>query len=380
MAIYLDCAATTPLDPRVQEEVFAFLAVEFGNAGSRTHAYGERARSAVERARNQVAALVGAARSEVVFTSGATESNNLAILGLAEYGRQTGKTHLVSTEIEHPAVLEPLRALEARGFTLTLVPPERSGRVAVESVLAAVRESTLLISVMQLNNETGIRQPIAELAEALAGHPAYFHVDAAQGYGKESDVLRSPRIDLMSISGHKLYAPKGVGALITRRRGQERVPLTPLMFGGGQELGLRPGTLPVALIVGLGKASELALQEEAERAAQCQRFRERLLQALQPLEPILHGDQAHAAPQILNLSFPGLLGEDVVECLREQVALSHGAACSSQSRTCSPVLTAMGLPEAQLEGAVRLSWCHMTPEPNTDSLVRALERARKDYC
>lgn len=380
MAIYLDCAATTPLDPRVQEEVFAFLAVEFGNAGSRTHGYGERARSAVERARNQVAALVGAARSEVVFTSGATESNNLAILGLAEYGRQTGKMHLVSTAIEHPAVLEPLRALEARGFTLTLVPPERSGRVAAESVLAAVRESTLLISVMQLNNETGIRQPIAELAEALAEHPAYFHVDAAQGYGKESAVLRSPRIDLMSVSGHKLYAPKGVGALITRRRGQKRVPLTPLMFGGGQELGLRPGTLPVALIVGLGKASELALQEEAERAAQCQRFRTRLLEALRPLGPILHGDQMHAAPQILNLSFPGLLGEDVVECLREQVALSNGAACSSQSRTCSPVLTAMGLPEAQLAGAVRLSWCHMTPEPDTDSLVRALERARKDYC
>lgn len=375
MSVYLDCAATTPLDPRVQQEVFTYLEIEFGNAGSRTHSYGERARSAVESARNHVAALVGASRGEVIFTSGATESNNLAILGLAEHGRRVGKMHLVSTQIEHPSVLEPLRALTERGFTLTLVPPEPSGRVSAAAVLGAVRDDTLLVSVMHINNETGIRQPIAALSEALTGHPAYFHVDAAQSFGKDSAPLLHPRIDLISISGHKLYAPKGVGALVTRRRDQQRPPLTPLLFGGGQELGLRPGTLPVALIVGLGAAAKLAQSEGAAWAAQCRHYRERLLEGLQPLGYRLHGDQEHAAPHIVNLSIPGLDGEEVVESVRALIAISNGAACSSQSRTCSPVLTAMGLPDEQIAGAVRLSWCHTTPEPDWGILVKTVKES-----
>ena len=287
MAVYLDCAATAPVDPRVQREVMTYLGVEFGNAGSRHHGFGARARSAVEKARVQVAALVAATRGEIIFTSGATESNNLALLGLAEYGAKTGRTHLVSTRIEHKSVLEPLQALSGRGFEITLVPPEPGGWVHPHSILEAVREDTLLVSVMQVNNETGVMQPLRDIARLLENHPAYLHVDAAQGFGKEIAPLRDRRIDLISISGHKVYAPKGIGALVTRRRGGRRPPLTPLMHGGGQELGLRPGTLPVPLIAGLGKASELALAEHRERNAACRKFKEILLAELQPLKPVV---------------------------------------------------------------------------------------------
>lgn len=376
MAVYLDCAATTPVDRRVQSEVLTYLEHEFGNAGSRTHAYGDRARSAVETARNQVAALAAVSRSEIIFTSGATESNNLALLGLAEYGRREGKMHLVSTQIEHSAVLEPLQALAQQGFTLTLVPPTHGGYVEAESIREAVQDDTLLVSVMQINNETGIRQPIEEIAKILAPHPAYFHVDAAQGFGKENTPLQQERIDLISLSGHKLYAPKGIGALIARRRNRQRPPLTPLMFGGGQELGLRPGTLPVPLIVGLGKAAELAQSEATARTNSCLCYRMRLLEVLRPLNPVIHGDPQRSVSHIVNLSFPGIESEEAIQSVREIVAISNGAACTSQSRVCSHVLSAMRLSAEQITGALRFSWCHTTPEPDWEQLVAAFEQAR----
>jgi cysteine desulfurase len=376
MSVYLDCASTTPIDPRVLAEVVHHLDVEFGNAGSRTHEFGARARRAVERARDQVAAVVAASRGEVLFTSGATESNNLAILGLAEQGRKTGRMHLVSTQIEHNAVLEPLQELVRRGFTLTLVPPTAGGWVDPEVVRAAVREDTLLVSVMQVNNETGVIQPIEQIAQLLAAHPAYFHVDAAQGFGKEIAPLRNRRIDLISVSGHKLHAPKGVGALIARRRGAERPPLMPLMFGGGQERGLRPGTLPVHLIVGLGKAAELALAEAEERAGVNRRFRARVIEALRPLEPVLTGDQERVVPHVLNLSFPGVEAEAVMEALADVVAVSNGSACTSGATTCSHVLGAMGMAGERSEGAIRLSWCHMTPEPNWSRFIEVIRQLR----
>ena len=268
MAVYLDCAATAPVEPRVQREVMTYLGVEFGNAGSRHHGFGARARSAVEKARVQVAALVGATRGEIIFTSGATESNNLALLGLAEHGAGTGRTHLVSTRIEHKSVLEPLQALAARGFEVTLVPPQPGGWVHPQSILEAVREDTLLVSVMQVNNETGVIQPIQEIARLLESHPAYLHVDAAQGFGKVVAPLRNRRIDLISISGHKIYAPKGIGALVTRRRGGKASSSHPSDAWGRSGTGVAAGgTLPVPLIAGLGKASELALAELRE--AQC---------------------------------------------------------------------------------------------------------------
>ena len=277
-AVYLDCNATTPIDPRVHEEVVRFMTQEFGNAGSRTHEYGLRAKRAVQIAREQVASVVRANPEEVVFTSGATESNNLAILGIAHHGERTNRKHIVSSQIEHKAVLEPLDALAERGFEITLIPPSPGGWIDPDDVRKSLREDTLLVSVMHVNNETGVIQPIVEIAELLASHTAYFHVNSAQGFGKEIEVLRTARIDLISTSGHKIFAPKGIGALIARRRGFESPPLTPLQWGGGQERGLRPGTLPVPLVVGLGLAADLALREVGERRRACSRYRERMLE------------------------------------------------------------------------------------------------------
>lgn len=372
MAVYLDCAATAPVDPRVQREVMTYLGVEFGNAGSRHHGFGARARSAVEKARVRVAALVDATRGEIIFTSGATESNNLALLGLAEYGVKSGRTHLVSTRIEHKSVLEPLQALSGRGFDMTLVPPEPGGWVSPHSILEAVREDTLLVSVMQVNNETGVIQPIRDIARLLENHPAYLHVDAAQGFGKDISPLRDRRIDLISVSGHKIHAPKGIGALVTRRRDGKRPPLTPLMHGGGQELGLRPGTLPVPLIAGLGKASQLAMVEHEERNAACRNFKKVLLRKLQPLKPVFNGDLDRTVPQIVNLTLPGIDSEEAIEAVSQVAAISNGSACTSTSESCSHVLSAQGLDEARMEGALRLSWCHFSPQPDWDGFIRAI--------
>ena len=244
LPIYLDCNATTPLDPEVRDILLHFLNTEFGNEGSRTHEYGARAKQAVQKARDQVAAVVAAKRDEVIFTSGATESNNLAILGLQQAGEGQGKKHIITTAIEHKAVLEPFDALERAGFEVTRVGVGADGSVDPEAIRAALRSDTLLVSVMHVNNETGIRQPLDSIADILKNHPAYFHADAAQGFGKDLEPLRNPRIDLISISGHKIYAPKGIGALVMRRRGYERVSLQPLVYGGGEERGLRPGTVP----------------------------------------------------------------------------------------------------------------------------------------
>ena len=243
------------MEPAVRDALVRWLTNEVGNAGSRTHEYGLRAKRAVQAAREQVAAVVDAKVDEVVFTSGATESNNIAILGLAPFGEDTGRRHIVSTAIEHKAVLEPLEELEGRGFEVTLVKPGPSGAVSAAAVRDTLRPDTLLVTVMHANNETGVLQPIAEIAELLAYHEAYLHVDAAQGYGKELASLRAKRIDLISVSSHKIYGPVGIGALIARRRVFKKPPLVPLTLGGGQERGLRPGTLPVPLIIAFGVAA-----------------------------------------------------------------------------------------------------------------------------
>lgn len=377
MAIYLDCAATTPVDPRVRDEVLRHLA-EIGNAGSRFHEYGRRARAAVEHARDQVAAAVNTSRGDVVFTSGATESNNLAILGLARHGEATGRRHIVSTAIEHHAVLEPLTALERRGFQVDRLRPDSGGAVEADAVRRAVRADTLLVSVMQVNNETGALQPIDDIASLLDATGAYFHVDAAQGFGTHAAALRHPRIDLISISGHKVHGPQGIGALVVRRRDHERPPLEPLMHGGGQERGWRPGTLPVPLIAGLGAAAQLVAEEHHQRACRCLEFRRRLLDGLAPLQPLINGDPNRSVAHIVNLSIPGIDAETAVEAWQDLVAVSHGAACTSQTYTCSHVLTAMGIPPSREEGALRLSWCHLTPMPDVAAMVRAIEQARAE--
>jgi cysteine desulfurase len=370
--VYLDCNATSPVEPQVAREVIRYLTTEFGNAGSRTHEYGNTAKRAVQHAREQVAAVVEASPDEVVFTSGATESNNLAILGLTDHGTTVNRKHIISTAIEHKAVLEPLEFLAKRGFEVTLLRPTAGGWVDAEELRQALRSDTLLVSVMHANNETGVIQPIPEMLRVVADHPTYFHIDAAQGFGKELESLRDKRIDLISISGHKIYGPKGIGALVVRRRGYQRAPLSPLTFGGGQERGLRPGTLPVPLAVGIGLAAELAIKHHAERLQTCRRFRETVLAQLSPLAPTINGDQSRTLPHVLNLSFPGLDSEAVIVALKHLVAFSNGSACTSHKYEPSHVLLAMGLSKAEVQRAVRLSWCHMSEDVEWSKVVQTI--------
>ncbi|MHC2432721.1 cysteine desulfurase [Bradyrhizobium sp. USDA 4451] len=334
---------------------------ELGNAGSRTHEHGVRAKRSVEEARNRVAHVVAAKPDEVIFTSGATEANNIAILGLAAHARASGRTHIVATAIEHKAVLEPIEYLQKNGFVVDLVSPGTKGFVSAAEIDAALRPDTGLVSVMHANNETGILQPIEAIAELLNGHSAHFHVDAAQTYGKDNVPLRSKRIDFISVSSHKVYGPLGIGALVARRRDHKRPPLQPLLFGGGQERGLRPGTLPVPLIAGFGLAAMIAERDWAKRRARCQEIRRSALNALASLPVRFHGEQDNCLPHTLNFSVAGVDSEALMVTLKDLVSISNGSACTSHSYAPSHVLTAMGLSTEEIAGAVRVSWSHLTP-------------------
>ncbi|MBT0652113.1 cysteine desulfurase family protein [Geomobilimonas luticola] len=375
MAIYLDCNATAPVEPSVASVVVRFLEKDYGNAASPIHDYGVFALAAVEHARGQVAEVVSARRDEVVFTSGATESNNLAILGLAEAGIRSGRRHLITTAIEHKAVLEPCDEMARLGFEVEILPVQEDGRFDPQRLAEALRPDTLLVSTMQVNNETGVRQPLTEVAAMLSNRDIWWHVDAAQGFGKELEQLRHPRIDLISMSGHKIYGPKGVGALIARKQNRQFPPLRPLMFGGGQEQGLRPGTLPVPLIAGLGEAAKLAVRNSGERIGHCRAFREKALAAFSALGAEQNGAEEHTLPHVLNISLPGINSERAIKALKNTIAVSSTSACTSHTRTPSHVLTAMGLPSEKVEQSIRLSWCHMTPEVDwheVESILRAL--------
>ncbi|MXW60196.1 MAG: aminotransferase class V-fold PLP-dependent enzyme [Acidimicrobiaceae bacterium] len=358
MPAYLDFCSTTPVDTRVSAVVRHYMETEFGNAGSRTHEYGMIASQAVEEARSYVADGCGAMPDEVLFTSGATEANNLALLGLAQHAWGTGSRHALALAIEHKAVLEPLEALAmTKGVELELVPVAESGWVDPEDLADRLRPDTFVVSTMHANNETGVIQPLNDIAEVLKGHPAYWHVDAAQSFCKIGG-LADKRIDLISVSGHKLYGPMGVGALIARRRGYERPPLTPLMFGGGQERGLRPGTVPVPLVAGLGEACRLALVEQGKRSSACVAERSKATAAFETLDPVYNGDQNQVLPHVMNLSIPGLDAEAAMMILRDLVAISNGSACTSSSYEPSHALSAMGLASERASGALRVSWSH----------------------
>lgn len=375
-SVYLDCNATTPLDPEVRDVLYHYLTEEFGNESSRTHEYGSRAKQAVQKARDQVGAVVNAKRDEVIFTSGATESNNLAIMGLAAYGLEVGKRHLIGTRIEHKAILEPLEELEKQGFEVTWLSSDQHGRVRLDELSDALRPDTLLVSVMAANNETGVRQPMAEISNLLEGHEAYFHTDAAQAFGKDLEPLRHSRIDMISISGHKIYAPKGIGALILRRRGYERPPLKPLFYGGGQERGLRPGTLPVAHVAALGMAAETAMKNHEKRRKRCREIKDAALLAFSSLSPRVHGRSDETMDHVLNLAFPGIDSEALIVALKDLVAISNGSACTSSSYTPSHVIKAMGYDDDEANEAIRLSWCHLTPNVDWDAVAERVKRLR----
>lgn len=373
MSIYLDCNATTPIEPRVRDKMLHFLDLEYGNAASRTHIWGTRAKQAVQQAREQIANVVNAKTDEVIFTSGATESNNLAILGLAAHMRKVGRKHIITTNIEHKAVLEPVSVLENMGFEVSYVSPGGDGRVSSGAIINALRPDTGIVSVMHVNNETGVIQPIDEIASFLHDHDTFFHVDAAQGYGKIIGTLQHKRIDLISISGHKIFAPKGIGALITRRRGFKRLPLAPIMFGGGHENGLRPGTLPVHLIVALGEASAIAMEDHSSRHKTNYKFRESLLHSISEFKYQINGDSNFSLPHVLNISFYGVNSEAALVALKDEISISNGSACTSHSYDLSHVLMAMDLSDDRIKSALRISWCHLTPEVNWAKVVSKIK-------
>jgi cysteine desulfurase len=325
LPVYLDCASTTPMEPEVLEVVVRVMRDDFGNPSSRTHVYGQRAKAITERARDQVAAAVGCEPSEVIFTSGATESNNIAIQGLVDLGHRTKRQHVVTSAIEHKSVLEPVAILETQGFEVTVVRPDQSGVVSAQSVLDAVRSDTLLVSIMGVNNETGAIQPIEEIGRLLVGSGTWLHVDAAQLFGKvrSVDILRFAQ--LISLSGHKIFGPKGIGALICRRVNGRSILLQPLVCGGGQERGLRAGTLPAPLIAGLGTAAELSATNLLERREACISFRASAIAALTSIGARINCPTELTVPNILSIALDDIDAEAGIVAIKDLIAVSTGS-------------------------------------------------------
>jgi cysteine desulfurase len=365
LPIYLDHQATTPCDPRVVDAMSPWWNDEFGNAASKTHAFGWRAEQAVEEARAQLASLIGADPREIIFTSGATESNNLAILGLARARRDRGH-HVITAQTEHRAVLDPCRALEKEGYRVTVLPVQRDGIIDLERLRGALDNDVTLISIMHANNEIGVIQPLAEIAEIARARDIAFHTDAAQSVGKLEIDVRELGPDLMSLSAHKVYGPKGVGALWVRR-GSPHLRLEPLLYGGGHERGLRSGTLPVPLCVGFGCACEIARESHEEDARRQARLSERLWKRLSTeLAAVeLNGDAVKRIPGNLNVSFLGVEGEALLVALPD-VALSAGSACTSSTREPSHVLRALGLGEERALSSLRFGIGRATSEAEID--------------
>lgn len=358
MSIYLDYNASTPIDDRVLETMIDAYKNYYGNTESRTHDFGVNANKKVEEARSRVASLFQVEKEEVLFTSGATESNNLAILGLRSFGENYEKKHIITTSIEHKAVLEPCRYLERCGFEVDYVKPQLSGRIDADDLISKVRKDTLLVSVMHVNNETGIIQPIEEIGKELWKREILFHIDAAQSSGKLVDEIRRVKYNMLSFTGHKMYGPQGIGGLIIKTREYKRPPLEPIIFGGGHEKGYRSGTLPVALICGLGKACEIAEKEYKEAQQSCQKIRNKVLGMIQEakIDYAINGDEIYSIPNTVNISFRGVDSEALMIKTKNWCGISNGSACNSKSYAPSYVLKAMGLSEARMSSAIRMSW------------------------
>jgi cysteine desulfurase len=377
--VYLDNQSSTRVDPRVVAAMLPYFAEEYGNPHSTSHSYGRAAAQAVERARGEVAALIHADPREIVFTSGATESNNLAIKGAAHFARaypQRGEVrdHIVTLQTEHKCVLESCKALEREGLSVTYLPVEPNGLVSLSALEAALGERTLLVSVMAAHNEIGVIQPLAEIGALCRSKGVLFHSDAAQAFGKIPLDVDAMKIDLMSISGHKVYGPKGIGGLYIRRR--PRVRLLPLFDGGGQERGLRSGTAPTPLCVGLGRAAAIADAEMADEATRLRRLRDSLLRHLSRRLPDLrlNGDAERRLPGSLNLAFPGISAEALIAAC-PSLAISTGSACTSASVEPSYVLRALGLPDALANASVRIGLGRFTTAAEVEFAADALAAA-----
>jgi cysteine desulfurase len=370
MPIYLDYSATTPVDPRVAAKMIPWLTEHFGNPASRSHAYGWEAEKAVEEAREEVAKLVGADAKDIIWTSGATESNNLAIKGAAHFYAGTKGKHIVTVTTEHKAVLDTVKELERQGFEATYLTPQENGLITVEQFAAALRPDTVLASVMLVNNEIGVIQPIAELGEICRAKGVIFHVDAAQATGKMPIDLETLKVDLMSFSAHKTYGPKGVGALYVRRK--PRIRLEAQMHGGGHERGLRSGTLATHQIVGMGEAFRLARLEMAEECERIRKLRDRLMKGLLDIEEVyVNGDLTHRVPHNLNLSFNYVEGESLIMAIKD-IAVSSGSACTSASLEPSYVLRALGRSDELAHSSIRFTLGRFTTEQDVDFTIKLL--------
>jgi cysteine desulfurase len=380
-AVYLDYAATTPVDPRVAAAMAQCLTLEgeFGNPASASHDFGDAAGALVESARGQVAASVGAAAAEVVWTSGATEANNLAIFGVAQYYREQGR-HIITARTEHKAVLDPCRELERRGWRVTYLAPDSAGVIHPDQVAAALQPDTVLVSIMHVNNEIGVIQDVSSIGAICAAHAgAHLHVDAAQSMGKCAIDFARLGVDLMSLSAHKVYGPKGVGALLMAQRGhgqKPRVQLTALQFGGGQERGVRAGTVATHQVVGMGLAFALASAAPASETERIAALRDRLWRGLASLGGTLrNGDAGRSVPHLLNVSFEGVEGESLLAAVRARIAVSTGSACTSALQEPSYVLRALGRDDVLSESSLRFGLGRFTGEQDIDTAVAAVTEA-----
>ena len=357
--IYLDYAATTPVDKRVAEKMIPYLTETFGNPASSSHAFGWAAEEAVEKARADIAALINADPKEIVFTSGATESDNLAIKGAAHFYQSKGK-HLITVKTEHKAVLDTMRELERQGFEVTYLGVQENGLIDLEELKAAIRDDTILISVMWVNNEIGVVQDIPAIGEICRERKIIFHVDAAQACGKVPVDVEAAKIDLLSMSGHKVYGPKGIGALYVRRK--PRVRLEAQMHGGGHERGFRSGTLPTHQIVGMGEAFRIAKEELEQDMVHYRKLRDIFLKGIEGIEEVyINGDLEHRAPNNLNVSFNFVEGESLIMAVKE-LAVSSGSACTSASLEPSYVLRALGRNDELAHSSLRITFGRMTTE------------------
>jgi cysteine desulfurase len=367
LPIYLDYQATTPTDPRVLQAMLPWFTERFGNPHSRNHSYGWEAEDAVEKARAQVASIIGADEKEIVFTSGATESNNLALQGVARFYKER-KNHLITVVTEHKCVLDTMRHLEQEGFHVTYLPVAKDGLVDLEQLKATITDKTVLVSVMAANNEIGVVQPIAKIGAICRERGVFFHTDAAQAVGKIPLDVKAMKIDLMSISGHKIYGPKGIGALYVGRK--PRVRLQALIHGGGQERGMRSGTLPTPLCVGLGEACAIAQREMGAEAERLKRLRDRFYAQIKQRLPevYLNGDLEHRLPGNLNLSFAYVEGEGLMMGIKD-LCVSSGSACTSASLEPSYVLRALGVDEELAHTSLRIGFGRSTTEQEVDYAV-----------
>lgn len=357
--VYLDCAASTPMEPEVIEFITHHFKNTWGNPHSRTHEYGSNARKLIDHAREQVAAVVDASAQEVIFTSGATESNNIVIQSVAHLAPPGEKVHVLASCIEHPSVLEPLNEIRRKGVEIELVDVLPSGRLDLEDFQRKLRSTTKLVSVMHVNSETGIKQPIEEICGIISDHGSIFHVDAAQGFGKDLRPLLSKRIDLISCSSHKIYGPKGIGALIGKRSAINKEVLHPLVHGGGQERNLRSGTAAAPLIAGFGLACELAIRDNPLREKACNKVWESLSNELDSVPAKVVGDHRYRIHCTANVSIQGIDSEAFMIATKDILSVSNGTACSSEKHHTSYVLARMGIADSA-QFAIRFSWSHMT--------------------